>query len=140
MKRIGFVLILSALLLCGCQMRTVDKMYAPPKRSDDYNSLQTVINQSMEGLEYSAPVSGDNQQIVQTADLNGDGIMECLLFAKGGDNLPMHIMVFAMENEEYVHSQTINLPGSSFDKVEYATIDDQPGMEIIVGTQVSDQV
>ncbi len=140
MKRKYFVLFLSALLLCGCQMRTVDQMYAPPKRSDDYNSLQTVINQSMEGLEYSAPVSGDNQQIVQTADLNGDGIMECLLFAKGGDNLPMHIMVFSMVNEEYVHSQTINLPGSSFDKVEYAPIDDQKGMEIIVGTQVSDQV
>lgn len=140
MKRILTLILLAALLLCGCQMRTVDQMYAPPKRSDDYNSLQTVISQSMAGMEYSAPISGDNQQIVQMADLNGDEVMECLLFAKGGDNLPMHIMVFSMVNEEYVHTQTIDLPGSAFDKVEYALIDDQDGMEIIVGTQVSDQV
>lgn len=140
LKRIIVSVLFAALLLCGCEMRTVDQMYAPPKRSDDFNSLQTVINESMVGLEYSAPLSGDNQQIVQMADLNGDEIMECLLFAKGGDNLPMHIMVFSMVNQEYVHTQTINLPGSSFDKVEYAPIDDQEGMEIIVGTQVSDQV
>ena len=140
MKKIIILLLVSALFMSGCQMRTVDEMYAPPKRSDDYNSLQTVINQAMVGLEYSAPISGDNQQIVQMADLNGDDVKECLLFAKGGDNLPMHIMVFTMENEEYVHSQTINLPGSAFDKVEYAPIDDSPGMEIVVGTQVSDQV
>ncbi|MBQ8910030.1 MAG: hypothetical protein IJY91_03210 [Oscillospiraceae bacterium] len=140
MKRILTLILLSALLLCGCQMRTVDQMYVPPKRSDDYNSLQTVISQSMAGMEYSAPISGDNQQIVQMADLNGDDVMECLLFAKGGDNLPMHIMVFSMVDEEYVHTQTIDLPGSAFDKVEYALIDDQAGMEIIVGTQVSDQV
>lgn len=140
MKRILTPILLSALLLCGCQMRTVDQMYVPPKRSDDYYSLQTVISQSMAGMEYSAPISGDNQQIVQMADLNGDDVMECLLFAKGGDNLPMHIMVFSMVDEEYVHTQTIDLPGSAFDKVEYAFIDDQAGMEIIVGTQVSDQV
>lgn len=140
MKRILTLILLLALLLCGCQMRTVDQMYVPPKRSDDYNSLQTVISQSMAGMEYSAPISGDNQQIVQMADLNGDDVMECLLFAKGGDNLPLHIMVFSMVDEEYVHTQTIDLPGSAFDKVEYALIDDQAGMEIIVGTQVSDQV
>lgn len=140
-KRIWIaILLLSVLFVCGCEMRTVDQMYAPPKRSDDYYSLQTVINASMEGLEYSAPLSGDNQQVVQTADLNGDEVAECLLFAKGGDNLPLHILVFSMVNEEYVHSQTIDLPGSAFDKVEYAPMDDVPGVEIIVGTQVSDQV
>lgn len=139
-KMLIWTVLISALLLCGCQMRTVDQMYAPPKRSDDFNSLQTVIQKSMTGLEYSAPVSGDNQQIVQTADLNGDGIDECLLYAKGGDDLPLHILVFSMIEEEYVHSQTIDLPGYSFDKVEYAPIDENAGMEIVVGTQVSDQV
>ncbi len=142
MKRKNWIaaVLISALLLCGCQMRTVDQMYAPPKRSDDFNSLQTVIQQSMAGLEYSAPTSGENQQIVQTADLDGDEVMECLLFAKGGDNLPLHILIFTMVEEEYVHTQTIDLPGSSFDKVEYAPVDNKPGMEIVVGTQVSDQV
>ncbi len=132
--------ILSVLLLCGCEMRTVDEMYAPPKRSEDFNSLQRVINSSMNGLEYSAPLSGENQQIVQTVDLDGDEVPECLLFARGGDDLPLHILIFSLEGEEYVHSQTIDMAGSAFDKVEYAQIDGVGGKEIIVGSQVSDQV
>ncbi len=142
MKRIITLLlcIVSVLPLFGCQMRTVDEMYVPPKRSDDFNSLQRVINSSMNGLEYSAPLSGDNQQIVQTVDLNGDSVQECLLFAKGGAELPLHILVFVLEKDEYIHKETIDLVGSAFDKVDYAQIDGVGGMEIIVGSQVSNQV
>ncbi len=135
-----FLCIASFFLLCGCGMRTVDQMYAPPKRSDDFNSLQKMINKSIVGMEYSAPLSGDNRQIVQTVDVNGDSVKECLLFAKGGADLPLHILIFALEGEEYVHIQTIDLAGSAFDKVDYAQIDGVGGLEIIVGTQVSNQV
>ena len=82
-KRILFLALLTALLLSGCGMRTVDQMYALPKRSDTYNELQSVICQAMSGLVYSAPTAGDNQQTVQMADLNGDGRDEYLVFAKG---------------------------------------------------------
>lgn len=139
MKKIWWI-ILAAALLCGCQMRTVDAMYCPPERSDDYHSLQTAINSAMTGLEYSAPLAGENRQLVQTADLDGDGIMECLLYAKGGADLPMQILVFSQQGETYNHTQTIPLPGTSFDRVEYAQIDGEPGLEIVVGSQVSDQV
>lgn len=135
-----FALVISVLLLCGCEMRTVDQMYAPPERSDDYYSLQTVIQSSMQGLEYCAPLSGDNRQVIQTADLNGDQVPECLLFAKGGDQQPLHIMIYSMVNEEYAHTHTIDLPGSAFDRVEYVPVDDAEGLEIVVGTQVSEQV
>lgn len=134
------LVLISVLLLCGCQIRTVEEMYEPPKRSDDFYSLQTVINNAMVGLQYSAPISGENQQIVQTADLDGDEVMECILFAKGGNDIPLHILIFSMEKGEYVHEQTIHLPGAAFDKVEYAPIDSNPGVELIVGSQVSDQV
>lgn len=139
MKKIWWI-ILAATLLCGCQMRTVDAMYCPPERSDDYHSLQTAINSAMTDLEYSAPLAGENRQIVQTVDLDGDGILECLLYAKGGTDLPMQILVFSQQGETYIHTQTIPLPGTSFDRVEYAQIDGEPGMEIVVGSQVSDQV
>lgn len=139
-RNIICLILISVLLLCGCQMRTVDEMYVPPKRSDDFYSLQTVINNAMTDLQYSAPISGENQQIVQTADLNGDDVMECILFAKGGSQMPLQILIFSMENGEYVHSETIKLPGTAFDKVEYAKIDSNPGVELIVGSQVSDQV
>lgn len=134
------VLIISALMLCGCEMLTVDQMYQPPKRSEDFNSLQSVINSAIGDMEYSAPISGENQQIVQTADLYGDGVAECLLFAKGGEDHPLHILVFALVDEEYVHQETIDLPGSAFDKVAYAQMDRKAGLELIVGSQVSNNV
>ena len=39
---------------------------------------------------------------MQTADLYGDGVDECLLFAKGGDEHPLQILIFALEDDEYV--------------------------------------
>lgn len=128
------------LLLCGCQMRTVDQMYALPERSEDYKSLQTVINNAMNSMEYSAPISGENQQLVQMQDLDGDGIPECLLFAKGGEERPLHILIFSQQEDAYVHTDTIDVVGTAFEKVEYAQIDGKGGVEIVVGSQVSDQV
>ena len=139
-KKLIFLALMSALLLCGCQMRTVDQMYVPPERSEDYKSLQTVINNAMAGMEYCAPISGENQQIVQMEDLDGDEIPECLLFAKGGAERPLHILIFSQKEDAYVHTDTIDVVGSAFEKVEYAQIDGVGGMEIVVGSQVSDQV
>ena len=75
--------LLMAMLLGGCAMRTVEDMYRVPRRSEDYNNLQSAIDSAMTGLEYAAPVSGENQQTVQMADLDGDGMQEYLLFARG---------------------------------------------------------
>ena len=139
-KFIVFSALLWALLLCGCQMRTVDQMYVPPERSEDYKSLQTVINNAVSDMEYSAPISGENQQIVQMEDLDGDEIPECLLFAKGGEERSLHILIFSQKEDAYVHTDTIDVVGTAFEKVEYAQIDGKGGMEIVVGSQVSDRV
>ncbi len=139
-KFILLSLLLLALVFSGCQMRTVDQMYVPPERSEDFNSLKSAISNAMAGMEYSAPVSGENQQIVQMEDLNGDGIQECLLFVKGGTERPLHIMIFSLADQEYVHTETIDLVGTAFEKVEYAQIDNAPGVELVVGSQVSEQV
>ena len=66
------VLVIS-LALTGCAMRTVDDLYSPPKRSEEYNDLQIAIDSVMADLQYCAPLSGENQQTVQMADLDGDG-------------------------------------------------------------------
>ena len=65
--------LLAAMLLCGCTMTTVDELYAPPKRSAEYEKLQQAIDLAMVGMEYASPLSGENRQMVQMADLNGDG-------------------------------------------------------------------
>lgn len=139
-RRYLLLFFILTILLVGCEIRTVDEMYVPPERSEDHNSLQSLINSAMTDLEYCAPSSGENQQLVQMADLDGDGEQECLLYAKGGEQRPLHILVFAQQNNTYVHAHTIDLVGSSFDKVVYAQFDGKPGLEVIVGSQVSDQV
>ena len=128
------------LLLCGCTMATVDQMYQLPKRSRDYNDLQSAIDSAMGGLSYSAPLTGENQQNVQMADLDGDGDDEYLIFAKSTNEKPMRILVFQETDGKFVNVDTVECNGSAFDQVEYVNMDDKGGVEVIVGRQLNDQV
>lgn len=130
----------AALLLTGCGMQTVDMMYCLPRRSDVYEKLQTVMDGYMDGLQYSAPTSGENQQTVQMADLDGDGREEYLLFAKGSAENPMRILIFRQVEDSFAHMTTIESQGTSFEHVEYVDMDGSPGLEIVVGRKLSDQV
>lgn len=138
-KKCICLLLLVVLTLSGC-MRTVDQMYCIPKRSEDFKDLQTAIDGAMGSLSYSAPLSGENQQAVQMADLNGDGVQEYLLFAKCDSDRPLRILIFCQTEDTYTHVQTIESNGASFDLVEYVQMDDKPGVELVVGSQLADQV
>ena len=85
------VIMLSAILLTqsGCAMTTVDQMFQLPKRSEEYNNLQSAIDDAMIGLSYCAPTSGEHQQTVHMVDLDGDGKNEYLLYAKGTQEKPL---------------------------------------------------
>lgn len=134
------LLLLSSVVLGGCNMRTVHELYCLPMRSEEYTNLQSVMSKAMSGYEYSAPLNGENQQTVQSADLNGDGQPEYILFAKGTSEKPMKIFVFSGDGETYTLVDTIESTGSAFDQVEYIQMDEVPGYELVVGRQVSDQV
>lgn len=135
------VLMLTVLLLTGCSSQTVDEMYSLPKRSEAFSHLQKAIDVAMVGLEYSAPISGENQQVVQMADLDGDGIDEYLVFARGTSERPMQILIFNKDDQGKARiMDVIESNGSAFDQVEYVDVDNHPGEEILVGRRVSDQV
>ncbi len=139
-KKCIFFILSAALLLSGCTMRTVGQMYQLPKRSEDYNLLQSAIDSAMSGLEYCAPLAGENRQTVHMADLDGDTDLEYLLFAKGNTERPLRILIFDEQDDTYVHVDTIESNGSAFDQVEYVQMDGMGGLEIVVGSQLSDQV
>lgn len=132
--------VLALAFLAGCSMTTVEEMYCLPKRTDAYHDLQSVIDKAMTGLSYSAPLSGEYQQVVQMADLDGDGKLEYLLFAKGGTESPLQILVFRQQEDSFVHVDTVSHNGTDFVQVEYAQMDDKPGVEVVVGCQISDQL
>lgn len=144
MNRIKRLLAAAAALSCllsGCAMRTVEQMYCLPKRSENYHNLQSAIDKAMGGLEYCAPLSGENQQTVQMADLDGDGLTEYLLFARGSGEKPLQILIFRQETDgAYGLAETISCSGSAFDQVEYVQMDGQGGYELVVGRQISEQV
>ena len=142
MNRIWKVLLAmcAALLLNGCALRTVEEMYCLPKRSEQFSLLQSAIDLAMTDMEYSAPVAGENQQTVQVADLDGDGVEEYILFAKANSEKPLQILVFSRQEEEYILRWVMESRGAAFEQVEYAEIDEKPGLEMVVGKRVSDQV
>ena len=139
-KRLATLLLAAVLGLSGCGFATVEQMYALPKRSTQYHDLQNAIDSAMSGLEYAAPTSGEYQQTVQQADLDGDGASEYLLFARGSGEKPLKILIFKEAEKSYQLMETIESRGAAFQVVEYADMDDKPGAELIVGRAVADQV
>lgn len=140
-KRIWIgLLFVVTILLAGCNMRTIDQMYALPKRSEGYLNLQSAMDSAMSGLEYHAPISGEHQQPVQLVDLDGDGNAECLVFAKGSGEKPLKILIFTQVQDEYVLVDTLENNGTAFDQVQYLHFAGRKGLDIVIGRQVSEQV
>jgi len=137
----AMMILLTALLFGGCTMRTVEQMYALPKRSEEFNEMQSAIDTAMYGMTYASPQSGENQQTVQMADLNGDGVDEIIVFAKGATEKPLQVLIFTQDDNGRVRTmETIGSNGLAFEQVEYVDFDNQPGCELVVGIRVSDQV
>lgn len=143
LKRKLACLALALVLVCtlsGCMFKTVDEMYCLPKRSEEYNNLQAAINHVMGGLDYCAPGQGEHQQTVQLADLTGDGLAEAVLFAKGTDERPLKVFVFAKVDGSYTNIAKLEFAGTVFEQVEYADLDGVPGAELVVGRQMGNEV
>ncbi len=144
MKRKNIILvamILSlTLLLTGCFVQSMEELYTLPRQSDDYNNLQQAIDAIKGSGEYAAPLTGTNQQPVQLADLDADGDDEAIVFMKSSDEKPLKIFLFDLVNDVYQNIAVIEGSGSSFDNVEYVQLDGEPGVEIVVGRRVSNQV
>lgn len=134
------LLFMVTIFLAGCNMRTIDQMYALPKRSEGYLNLQTAMDGAMSGLEYHAPISGEHQQPVQSVDLDGDGNQEYLVFAKGSGEKPLKILIFTQVKNEYVLVDTLENNGTAFDQVQYVNFTGRDGLDIVIGRQLSEQV
>ena len=128
-----------SLSLCGCVM-TVDQMYVPPRRSESYKNLQSLMDEYRRELDYCAPITGENQQTVQMADLTGDGVKEVVVFLKGSDEHPLKVLIFRLKGEQYEPMSFIETSGTAFDQVEYVQMDGEPitlgrPCSIVAGTE-----
>ena len=143
MKKKILLLLLTLLvsLLTGCGYQTVEQMYCIPRRTEEYTLLQKTIEDAMEGLEFASPTYGDNQQVVQSADLDGDGKQEYIVFARGNSEKPLKILVFHEAGDgAYVLMEMLQMNGAAFEQVDYVDMDGKPGSELVVGRRLSDQM
>ena len=123
-------LLLACLLLGGCFLESAEGLYAVPKQSEEYYDLQNAIELALpDGAVYAPPVSGDNQQVVQMVDLDGDGEDEAVVYCKTTGELPLGIYVFDRQNEAFTLAASVQGAGSAFHHVSYVAFDDQPGYE-----------
>ena len=130
-----------AALLSGCFFKSVDELYALPQQSEEYYELQSEIDRLLDnGAAYAAPTSGSNQQSVQLADLDGDGEDEAIVFLKSSGERPLKTYIFDPVDGRFENVAVVEGDGNSFASVEYVQIDGNPGVEMVVGRQVSDQV
>ena len=131
----------SLMLLTGCISLDSDDFYALPKRSQQYNDLQSAVERAMGSGEYSAPVSGSNRQAVQQEDLDGDGKKEALVFCKQmSAEHPLKVLILKQTADSYRLISTIEGDGTAFDSVQYAQIDGLPGMELLLSRRIGEQV
>ena len=139
-NKIIIPLLLLLALLSGCYSLGTDELYALPQRSPEYRALQTAVEAAKGSGSYSAPVSGANRQAIQQVDLDGDGSEETLVFCKMDGERPLKVLILRREGEGYVLTCTLEGEGTAFDSVQYAQIDGQPGMEILVSRRIGEQV
>lgn len=141
MAVVGAVL-LTVFLCTGCVGRSADALYALPKQPEEYYELQKAIDRVLvQDASYSGPLTGSNQQAVQLADLDGNGQDEAIVFVKTGGEKPLKAYIFdGSAGGTYENTAVIEGDGSAFDAVDYAQLDGEPGMEIILGRQLSEQI
>ena len=138
--RITAVLLLIVLLLTGCFAMDSDDFYSLPKRSVKYRALQSAVENAMGSGSYSAPVSGANRQAIQEVDLDGDGSEEALVFCKMDSERPLKVLILKRFEDDYKVICTLEGDGTAFDSVQYAQIDGEPGLEILLSRRIGEQV
>ncbi len=134
--------VLLSLCLSGCFAESGDGLYRLPKAPDDYIDLQSCIDVLLaDGAQYAGPVSGSNRQAVQLVDLNGDSVQEALAFMTVSGEKPLRVYLLSKDMEgQFAQAAEISGDGAAFDCVEYADVDGDGVLEIILGFQMSDQV
>lgn len=139
--KLGSLLLCLLLLLTGCGLRSGDELYALPKTSMEYESLQRGLQQLLDsGLEYVSPLSGANTQPVQDVDLNGDGIGEAVAFFRDNSAQEASLLVYLFaqnEEGEYEVMTVIEGQGSAINSVAYPKLIETDQRELVISWQIS---
>lgn len=147
-----FRLLLCTFMLClltgcgsssGLLFRSPDSLFALPKLSEEYTSLQNSLQDLLDhGMEYSPPLTGTTTQPVHLRDLDGDGVDEAIAFLRDPDAEanPLKIYIFRKGvSGTYETACIIAGEGINFNSTRACQLQggkDSP-LELVVSWQVS---
>lgn len=142
------ILLLFCLLtaLTGCSFKSGKELYALPRASAEYDSLQDCLQDILkEGMEYSAPLTGSNTQSVQLFDLDNDGRDEAVAFFRDSspESQSLKIYIFReAEGNTYSPALVIEGNGTAVNSVMACQLEDgsDSPYELLVSWQLSNTV
>ena len=131
--------ILAAVIFCfsGCNVADLsfEDSLRPPKTMGDEAEIEKLISETAHGkytLKY--PKSGAYRSAIIMNDLNGDGVNEAIAFFKGKDETAeIHMLVMYDIDNEWKISGDYVTETTDVDCVDFADIDENDGLEILVG-------
>ena len=146
MRKTILLLFCLLLALTGCAFKSGKELYALPRASAEYDSLQDCLQDILKGgMEYTAPLIGSNTQPVQLFDLDNDGRDEAVAFFRDSspDSQSLKICVFReTEDHTYVPALTIDGNGTAVNSVMACQLEggSDSTYELLVSWQLSNTV
>lgn len=131
---LGACMLLSA---NGCSFLELglDDALRPPKTMGDEAEIEKLISESAKGsyiLKY--PKNGNYRSAIITQDLDGDDTAEAIAFFRGKDEATrLHMLVMYETDDGWKVSGDFVTETTDVDCVDFADIDENNGLEIIVG-------
>ena len=138
LKNLTAVILAAAMaLLCGCNIADLsfEESLRPPRTMGDEAEIEKLISKTA-GSNYTLkyPKSGSYRSAIIMNDLNGDGVDEAIAFFKGKDETAsIHMLLMYSQNGEWKTSGDYVTETTDVDCVDFADIDENNGLEIIVG-------
>lgn len=133
------VILLAAVIFCfsGCNVTDLsfEDSLRPPKTMGDEAEIEKLISDTAKGkyvLKY--PKSGTYRSAIIMNDLDGDGVNEAIAFFRGKDDTAeIHMLVMYDIDGEWKISGDYVTETTDVDCVDFADIDENDGLEIMVG-------
>ncbi len=127
-------LVLSLLILCGCDMYSESSILQHPELPEQYGDLLDAITSiTSKGYEYTEPVSGLNRQSLQIMDLDGDGIDEGIaLMRDTANSYKTFIYIFRQVDDSFELLDVIEGKRGGIYTVSFSNILSRGNIELLV--------
>ncbi len=122
--------------LTGCTFPSGDELFAAPKPSANYQSLQVELDKLISsGVTYTSPTGGESRSSIQLVDLDNDGVEEAIAFFRGASSATSNafkVYIYRKQDDKYVCTGSVEGRGKAILSVDYPTItpNGQRGMVI----------